>query len=157
MRFFYMDKTLPHSGLYDENSFYAAFSRDFKRAKKEVVIESPFLTGRRAKELAPLCRRLVKKGVKIHIYTRNPDHHEDILRIQAYIAIKILEDSGARVETCDDMRHRKLGVIDREILWEGSMNMLSQSNSREIMRRTESKELSMQMMRFAGIKTWPSW
>ena len=144
------------SSLYDEETFYAAFSKDFKKAQSEVVMESPYMTRRRAKELAPLCLKLTQKGVKVRINTRNPNHHDDNLRIQACIAIKILKDAGVNIRLCNDMRHRKLAVIDKVILWEGSLNMLSHSNSREIMRRTVSRELSEQMLRFTGMNSWRS-
>ena len=50
------------SQLHDEHSFFGAFSKDFKAAKSRVIIESPFLTVRRASDLQPLCDSLVKKG-----------------------------------------------------------------------------------------------
>ena len=49
------------------------------------------------------------------------------------------------------MRHRKLAIIDGQILWEGSLNILSQVLSREIMRRTNSIELAHQMIQFTKI------
>ena len=44
--------------------------------------------------------------------------------------------------------HRKLAIIDEEILWEGSLNILSQGDSCEIMRRTVSSSLVYQMLCF---------
>ena len=145
------------SRLHNEESFFAAFSKDFKGAQQEVIIESPYMTRRRASELAPLCLQLTQKGVKVRINTRNPNHHNDNLRIQACIAIKILKDAGARIKLCNDMRHRKIAVIDKAILWEGSLNMLSQNGSKEIMRRTVSEKLSKQMLNFTGMNTWRNW
>ncbi len=146
-----------HTHLYDECTFYAAFSKDFKQAQQEVIMESPYMTRRRASELAPLCLKLTQKGVKVRINTRNPNHHDDNLRIQACIAIKILKDAGAKIRLCNDMRHRKIAVIDKAILWEGSLNMLSQNDSKEIMRRTVSEKLSKQMLSFTALNSWKSW
>jgi hypothetical protein len=47
--------------------------------------------------------------------------------------------------------HRKLAVIDGEILWEGSLNILSQNDSCEIMRHIESEELVHQMIEFVKL------
>lgn len=148
---------LLESRLFDEQSFYKAFLKDFKHAKKEVLIESPFMTVKRAEEITPLCRKLVRKGVKIKIFTRNPNHHEGRLRIQAWIAIKMFRDTGVKVRVCNDMRHRKLAVVDGAILWEGSLNMLSQNKSREMMRRTVSEVLSRQVVSFAGLNNGLWW
>jgi len=132
--------------LFNEHSFFKAFSNDIKAAKTSVIIESPYMTVRRSTELAPLCARLAKKGVSVRVYTRNPAHHDDNLRIQALKAKAILEAVNVEITLCNDLRHRKLAYIDNKILWEGSLNMLSHSNSREIMRRTVSPEMCNQML-----------
>jgi len=142
---------IDYTKLYDERSFFQAFSEDFKSAKHEVIIESPYITVRRSKELSFLCKKLVKRGVNVIVYTRNPEHHEHALRYQSYEGLEILRMAGVKTKICNDMRHRKIASIDRKILWEGSLNMLSQSNSKEIMRRTESSELCIQMLKFAGL------
>ena len=138
--------------LFDEHSFYGAFSTDLKTATSSVLIESPYVTVRRATEISPLIQGAVQRGVKISIYTRNPYHHDGILIDEAKRGIRILEDAGARVTKCDDMRHRKLAIVDDQILWEGSLNMLSQNGSKEVMRRTYSASLCSQMKQFLGLK-----
>jgi hypothetical protein len=47
--------------------------------------------------------------------------------------------------------HRKLAILDREILWEGSLNILSQSRSREIMRRIKEKKYAQEMFNFLNL------
>jgi hypothetical protein len=145
------EELLP-SKLFDERTFYYAFMRDLKKCKTEVVIESPYLTCRRVNELVPIFRKLTKKGVKVRINTRFPGHHDEYLRIQAWMALKQLKSVGVHVKLCNDFRHRKLAVLDGSILWEGSLNILSQNNSREIMRRTQSTVLCDQMVSFVGLR-----
>ena len=142
---------LTNTSLYNEQSFYNAFVRDVKRAQSAVIIESPFLTEKRALYFAGLFSKLTRKGVKIRVNTRNPRHHDKLLEIQAWKSIRILRDNGVKVYFFNDMRHRKLAIIDGQILWEGSLNILSQVLSREIMRRTNSIELAHQMIQFTKI------
>ncbi len=59
---------------------------------------------------------------------------------------------GVQVLLCSGNHHRKLAIIDRKILWEGSLNILSQVRSREIMRRIEGKELAIQMFKFLRLE-----
>lgn len=139
------------SSLYDEHSFYKAFQNDLKHAKREVIIESPFIACKRTDRLLYVLRKLSRRGVTVRINTRNPRHHDRELRIQAWISIKKLRNAGVRVKFYNDYRHRKLAVIDQEILWEGSLNILSQSYSKEVMRRTVSTALCRQMIRFTGL------
>lgn len=142
------------SKLYDEGAFYRAFTSDLRDAKRSIIIESPYLTERRALQFAKLLKKLKKRGVSVRINTRNPRHHDKTLEIQAWRAIKVLRQNGAKVCIYGDMRHRKLAIIDGSILWDGSLNILSQSHSKEIMRRTNSTVLCQQMSSF--IRPW-SW
>jgi phosphatidylserine/phosphatidylglycerophosphate/cardiolipin synthase-like enzyme len=143
--------TLTNTALYNEQSFYNAFERDIKRAQSTVVIESPFLTEKRALYFARLFNKLARKGVKVRVNTRNPRHHDKPLEIQAWRSIRILRDNGVKVYFFSDMRHRKLAIIDQQILWEGSLNILSQVLSKEVMRRTHSAELAQQVAAFTKI------
>jgi len=146
--------SLVTSKLFDENTFSRAFERDLKKAQSSVIIESPFMTERRALQYARIFKRLKKQGVKVRVNTRNPRHHDPPLEAQAWKALFILKDVGVKVRTYNDLRHRKLAIIDKGTLWEGSLNILSQNNSRETMRRTQSDELAQQMLRFTKVDNW---
>ncbi len=139
------------SQLFHERTFDQSFCRDLRKAKRTVVIESPYLTERRAHYFAPLFKKLSKRRVKIRINTRHPKYHSQEMRMQAEIAAKILLANGVKIYTYDDWRHRKLAIVDNEILWEGSMNILSHGRSREIMRRSTSSHLCREMIRFSNI------
>lgn len=143
--------TLTNTSLYSEQSFYNAFVKDLKRAQSTVVIESPYLTERRALQFAKIFWNLRRRGVNVRVNTRNPRHHDKLLEIQAWKSIRILRDNGVKVYFFNDMRHRKLAIIDNAILWEGSLNILSQALSKEIMRRTASEQLARQMASFTKI------
>jgi Phosphatidylserine/phosphatidylglycerophosphate/cardiolipin synthases and related enzymes len=142
------------SQLFNEASFYRAFLRDVQSAKTYVVIESPFLTEKRALYFAGSFAKLARSGVKVRVNTRNPRHHEKLLEIQSWKAIRVLRDHGVKVYFFNDMRHRKLAIIDEQILWEGSLNIISQGFSKEVMRRTDSAVLARQMAAFTKINNW---
>jgi phosphatidylserine/phosphatidylglycerophosphate/cardiolipin synthase-like enzyme len=139
---------MPTSQLFDEQSFYTQFTKDLKNAKSEVIIESPFITKGRVVTLIPVFAELQKKGVKIFIITRPSHEHEEVLARQAEYAIQVFEDMEIQVFTSLGNHHRKLAIIDREVLWEGSLNILSQTRSREIMRRIVGKELATETFNF---------
>jgi phosphatidylserine/phosphatidylglycerophosphate/cardiolipin synthase-like enzyme len=136
------------SALHDEKTFYKAFLRDLEQCQKEVIIESPFITTGRMKTLWPILRRLYAKGVKIFIVTRDPKEHIDSYESQSESSIEALEAIGIQVLLCTGNHHRKLAIIDRTILWEGSLNILSQIHSREIMRRLEGGGFAVEMFNF---------
>jgi len=47
--------------------------------------------------------------------------------------------------------HGENGIIDKTILWEGSLNILSHHDSCEVMRRIESHQLTQQMLDFVNL------
>lgn len=136
------------STLHDESTFYQAFTRDLMKSQEEVIIESPFITNYRARVLVPILKKLVDKGVKVYVITRDPKEHELGMEIQSEDAIRAFEVIGVQVLLCVGNHHRKLAILDRKVLWEGSLNILSQTHSREIMRRIDSKDLAIQMFNF---------
>ena len=131
-------KLLPSSKLYDQDTFYEAFTRDISRARRQLIIESPFITSRRVKVLLPIFEKLRRRGVQIIINTRDPQEHDGVYRQQAAVAVTqfhaldivVLYTSG---------HHRKLAVIGQEVVWEGSLNILSFNDTCEIMRRITSQ------------------
>lgn len=133
--------SLETSDLFNEQSFYEAFRADVRRASKSVIIESLFLTVRRVWGLQSDLKQLASKGIEVRVYTRTPSHQTKRMEAESEAALRLLRAVNVRVFVCYDMRHRKLAIIDDTILWEGSLNILSQSNSRELMRRTVSQRL----------------
>ena len=139
------------SGLFDEDSFYPAFLNDLSKCKFEVVIESPFITRKRMNALYPSFRRLTKRGVRVVINTRDPKEHDWRMAEEAATAISLLQHLGIKVLYTEN-HHRKLAIIDRQLLYEGSLNILSQYASCEIMRKIESQELAISMLGFLNIQ-----
>lgn len=135
------------SHLFDHNDFYPAFVRDLADCTQEVIIERPFITRKRLAHLLPTLRRLRARDVKVVVNTRHPDEHDDFYMAQAFEAVAQLQSLGILVLYTGG-HHRKLAVLDRAIVWEGSLNILSQSDSCEIMRKITSKALAEQMIHF---------
>ena len=141
-----------NSILYDEKTFYNKFKQDLLEAKQEVIIESPFIATKRLALLKPVFEVLVDRGVQVFIITRDPQEHDEPMSRQAEAGVRYFEVLGVQVLLCEGNHHRKLAMIDRKILWEGSLNILSQSNSREFMRRIDSKRLTEELFKFLKFK-----
>jgi len=133
--------------LADENSFYYKFEQDLNQAKQEVIIESPFITIPKMRSLKPIFERLVKRGVAVYIITRHPEEHNPFMAEQSETGIQYFEDLGIQVLLCKSL-HRKLAIIDRSIVWKGSLNILSHKSSREFMEREENKQKVGELITF---------
>lgn len=138
------------SRLYDNRTFYDAFARDLRSCREEAVIESPFIAGNRVASLLPIFAKMRSRNIRIVVNTRHPSEHEAPYDLQAQEAITRMQDMGIEIFYTGG-HHRKLAIFDKKILWEGSLNILSQHNSCEVMRRISSSRISQQMIRFTGL------
>jgi phosphatidylserine/phosphatidylglycerophosphate/cardiolipin synthase-like enzyme len=99
-------------------------------------------------KLLPIFKDLLRRKVKIHIITRDPAEHDEFYRDQATNEILQLYELGIKFTLLKGNFHRKLAIIDTTIIWEGSLNILSQANSKEIMRRIVSRMMVKEMLKF---------
>ncbi len=137
--------------LYDESNFYQAFLKDLYKCGTELLIESPFVTSRRVATLLPALQKLKSRRVKVALFTRDPFASDDEKsRTDALKAISQLQRIGVQVVLSDGL-HRKIAILDRKILYEGSLNIMSQSNSSEVMRRFDSVKACWQMIAFTKL------
>jgi len=136
------------SSLYDETTFYDQFTRDLLHCSSEVVIDCPFITSERTRTLYPIFERLINRGIRVYVFTRDPKEHLESMEDQSESEIRRFEQLGVQVFLCLGNHHRKLAILDRQILWEGSLNILSQTYSREIMRRIDGQDYAIEMFNF---------
>ena len=145
--------SFPQSSLYNQDTFYKTFSQDLRKARSLVVIESPFITKKRIDSLLPIITRLTARGVHTIVNTKPLEEHTALLYNQALRGIGLLKDAGVEVLMTVG-HHRKIAIIDDEILYEGSLNILSQNDSCEMMRKIKSRDEVKRMLRFIGLKKW---
>lgn len=136
------------SKLFDEKDFYGKFIADMLAAKQEVIIDSPYITTRRVDELYKYFEEIRHRGVEIYVLTRVAREQDGKMQYYSEVEIERLTKLGIRVLPFIGKIHRKIAIIDRKILWEGSLNILSQNDSREVMRRFEGESSAKQMMTF---------
>lgn len=155
LNLFRRNRSVPssHIQMYDQDSFYRTFEDDLRFAQDQVVIESPFITTRRINALLPILSALRSRGVSIAINTRDPIEHDVDYEAQARSAIAALQSIGVEV-FYTTRHHRKLAVIDKTVVWNGSLNILSQIDSCEIMWRTNSEELADKLLGFINLKRY---
>jgi|SRR3989344_964417 len=139
---------ISQSELYDEKGFYKQFLKDISQAKRFIQIESPFITSQRNELFMPIFQGLLNKGVRIKIITSDPIEHDGLARHQSTNEILLCMDLGIEVILMRGGHHRKIAIIDDDILWEESLNIFSQTKSKEIMRRIANKNEVSRMIAF---------
>ena len=138
------------SKLYDQNTFDNQFMCDLRKARKSVIIESPFLRTARVEKFIPIFHRLKKCGMTILLNTKPLEEHDEIYKLQVRKSLSLLQSAGVDV-LFTVKHHRKLAIIDRQVIYEGSLNILSYHDSCEIMRRTLSVIGAKMLIDFIGL------
>jgi hypothetical protein len=107
---------------------------------------SPFISLGRAGQLMDLFRVLIGRNVKMWIYTKPPLEQSKNLSEHAEQVIKHFEKLGAKVIQRERM-HQKIAIIDRRIIWMGSLNILSHKDTQEQMTRFEGENAAKEIIR----------
>jgi hypothetical protein len=113
---------------------------DLTRAKRRAVIYSAFITPSRLGQIKPSIRAAVERGVRVYIITKARGDRGKRELLTYRMIEQALSDWGVVVIHKRRM-HEKLVFIDDEILWMGSLNPLSYSNTQEVMERRLSRKV----------------
>lgn len=131
---------------FTQDTFYEGFYLDLWSASSHVIICSPFIRLNRLNLVLPELIRLISSGVRVCVFLQNPAYNGDITEeMQSQtpeefnLLVGKLESAGAHVVLRHHI-HQKIAIIDGKIVWEGSLNILSFSSTREQMLRDERAE-----------------
>jgi len=138
------------SKLYDQNTFDDQFMCDLQKVRKSVIIESPFLRTVRVEKFIPIFHRLKKHGVTILLNAKPSEEYDGTYQSQAQKSLSLLQSAGIEVLFMVK-HHHKLAIIDREIIYEGSLNILSYRDICEMVRRTTSALEAEMLIDFIGL------
>jgi hypothetical protein len=122
-----------------QDSFYEYLYRDLADARSRVVFYSPFVTQDRVASLEPHLKAATQRGVAISVVTKPLGERKGDLGVYQQIEAA-LASWGCQVAHKKGM-HEKLVFVDDAVLWSGSLNPLSFSNTQEVMERRASSEV----------------
>lgn len=126
---------------FPEDLFWPQFRKDLLSANSRVIVLSPFIAILRLKLFLPQLANLIHRNIPVCVFLQQPNYDELELTRDDWIkkedmkeAIRRLQGLGAHVSFKKDV-HMKVVVIDKHIVWDGSLNIMSHNNTKERMRR----------------------
>lgn len=137
------DRQMVTQSLFDWQSYIGVYQKDLESATSEVIISGPAISNAKSRALIALSVRLSETGVKIIVSTLSPESFEDGTH-QAEV-VQALRESGITVITTSN-RHERFAVIDKNIVWYGSINLLSKEKPEDSLMRIESKEIAAELL-----------
>lgn len=133
------------NAIFDADSYGSVFEKDLKEARSDIVISSPTLAKRKVSRILSLLRERQMAGVKITIVTWHADAYaygSDEHRIGL---MEDLRNTGFNIELVQNNCER-YAVIDNEIVWYGSMNLLSKVDVEDNIMRVASKRIAAELL-----------
>ncbi len=131
--------------IFNGKSFFAPFSQDISEIAHEAFIVSPFMKRARVTDMLNLLAEPLTRKAEVIIVTRPPGDYK--LSDQPGIAALIseLEEAGITVITKSSI-HQKYAVLDKTIVWYGSINFLSFGRSEENIMRFENYDIAGELI-----------
>lgn len=133
------------NAIYDIDSYAEIFWRDIAETKTSVVISSPRLGTQKVKRIISELRERQEFGVKVTIVTWHPDVYKygrDDVRMEL---MEKLRKAGFEIRLVEESCEH-FAVIDKEIVWYGSMNLLSKEDVEDNLMRVCSKEIAAELL-----------
>lgn len=135
---------VPPHNIFNKNSFFSIYLQDIGVASKSVLIVSPFITKKRIIQLLDHFKLLNNEHVKITIITRPEEDYKKDQRNKINELFTMLDTEGINLLLKSKI-HQKFAVIDHQITWYGSINLLSFGHSEESIMRLESSSIACEL------------
>ena len=133
------------NAIYDIENYEEIYWGDLKEAKSTVVISSPRLNNQKVNRTIELLGKSQELGVKVSIITWHPDAYKygrDDVRMEL---MERLRKAGFELRLVDGFCEH-YAVIDDEIVWYGSMNLLSKEDVEDNLMRVCSKDIAAELL-----------
>lgn len=140
------------NAIFDAATYSDAYETDLSQANSEIVISSPGINSAKIRQLIHTVSKKQAQGVKISVITipsvEYPDNRIELTKQ----LIDELRRVGIYVKEASGI-HKHFTVIDKEIVWYGSMNMLSREKEDDNLMRVNSKEIADELLEIGFGKT----
>ena len=133
------------NAIFGMDTYEKVYERDLLEANKEIIISSPGLNQAKVNAFVRLIKQRQEDGVKITVVTLNPEGYPEEKIEDTWVLVRILKNCGIMVKLLDHM-HEHFAIVDDEIVWYGSMNLLSRAKVDDNLMRVKSKETAQELL-----------
>ena len=132
------------NAIFDIDTYSEVYWKDLEESVSEVVISSPRLNNAKVSRLIDVLKNRQVAGLKATIVTWHPDHY---LYGKTDVRMELMErlrQAGFTIELVENTCEH-FAVIDNEIVWYGSVNLLSKEDADDNLMRIESKKIAAEL------------
>ena len=146
------------NAIFDIDNYGVVYRQDLSGASKEIVISSPGLRRDKVHQMIELLGERQEEGVLVTIVTWHPDTYKFGSSGARMNLMEELRQAGFQVRLVDDSCEHYT-IIDREIVWYGSVNFLSKEDAEDNLMRVCSGKIAEELleMTFGGEESPEVW
>lgn len=133
------------NAIYDSDTYSPVYEQDLRKAVSEIVISSPTLGKYKVMRMTSMLKERQETGVKVTIVTWHPDSYLYGREEHRIELMEALRNAGFNIELVED-HCEHYAVIDNEIVWYGSMNLLSKDDVGDNIMRVVSKSIAAELL-----------
>ncbi len=133
------------SQIYDGQNYLVPFTADLEAAASDILIVSPLLKTAHIKAVLPVLEKAAASDISITICTNPTKDYKPEQQAAIQQSIELLQSGGITVETHSRLQHR-YAVIDRSIVWYGSIDYLSYSVKDDDALRFENPDIAGELL-----------
>ncbi|MEE1113893.1 MAG: phospholipase D-like domain-containing protein, partial [Eubacterium sp.] len=139
------------NAIYDSETYTEVYEEDLRAANADIVISSPTLGKNKVFRMINLLKERQETGVKVTIVTWHPDAYKYGREEHRIELMEALRNAGFHIELMEE-HCEHYAVIDNEVVWYGSMNLLSKDDAEDNIMRVESKEIAAELLEMTFCK-----
>ena len=137
------------NAIFDSESYLPVYEKDLQQANKSIYIASPGLNKSKARRLIALVEQQQTAGVSVTVITLPADSYPQA-RVEPTKALQtMLQSAGIYLVLQPDL-HTHFAVIDQEIVWYGSTNLLSRDKEDDGLMRICSRDVALELLEEIG-------
>lgn len=133
------------NAIFGIDTYEKIYERDLLEANKEIIVSSPGLNRAKVNSFVRLVKQRQEDGVKVTVVTLNPEGYPEEKIEDTQTLVQIMENCGIKVRVQDYM-HEHFAIVDAEIVWYGSMNLLSRAKIDDNLMRVKSKDAAQELL-----------
>ena len=133
------------NAIYDIENYAETYWKDLEEANSAVVVSSPRLNNQKVDRIINMLGKRRELGVKVTIVTWHPDAYKygkDDVRMEL---LERLRKAGFEIRLVEESCEH-YAVIDNEIVWYGSVNLLSKEDAEDNLMRVCSKDIAAELL-----------
>lgn len=138
------DKKQEANAIFDSESYTKVYENDILGANREIIISSPGINEAKVRRLINYLKQRQESGVVVTVVTLQAESYPEGRIEKTKQLIEELMKAGIQVKRLPAM-HEHYAIIDQEIVWYGSMNLLSGEKEDDNLMRVESKEIAREL------------